>query len=152
MSNITMNRISPVILVVGINSHHKEAFVSTQYELLRRFHLRMPSLPLSVEVRERLNRLIHPDVRSQVESFFVDELGNNLFFGGPFFSKKSLLSPEADSIQQVRFAALKLSDGDPQRLSELISPFNGDVVELVSAAGLGSPTWKTCLPDQKTFT
>lgn len=126
--------------------------MSTKYELLRRFHLRPPPLPLSVEVRERLNRLVHPDARSQVESLLVDELGNNLFFGGPFFSRKSLLSPEADSIQQVRFAALKLSDGDPQRLAELISHFDGDVVELVAAAGLGSPTWNAWLPDQKSFT
>ncbi len=108
--------------------------------VLRKLHLRPPRLPLSDEVRLRLEQLFPSEARAQAQHILEEELGNNLFFG-PLVSYRKLLRPSSPAIQQVRCAALKLSEGNLDELQRLIARFDGDVVALVSEAGLEGNSW-----------
>ena len=116
--------------------------------ILRKLHLSPPPLPLSDEVRRRLERLFPPETRSDAQRLLEEEMGNNLFFG-PFVSYRKLLPPTSPAVQQVRCAAMKLSGGDLDALRHLVAQFDGDVVELVSASGLIGNSWAHWLPPEQ---
>ena len=84
--------------------------------------------PLSPETRRRVDLLFAPDDRPVAEELLVNECGNNL----PFNDKSDMFA-----LERLRFAALKLSDGDLQELRRAIQVAKEDWRDLLVAAGFG---------------
>lgn len=84
--------------------------------------------PLSPETRRRLNLLFAPDDRPAAEELLVNECGNNL----PFCDNSDMFG-----LERIRFAALKLSDGDLDELRRAIQVAKQDWRDVLMAAGFG---------------
>jgi hypothetical protein len=88
----------------------------------------METSSLSNEVKFRITRLFPPEQQEKVRQLLHDECGNNL----PFQQ-----NVDASGLDRARFAALKLSDGDMQKLEESIRIANRDWRDLLVWAGFG---------------
>jgi hypothetical protein len=87
-----------------------------------------PTMPidLSPETRRRLHLLFRPSDQAEAEELLVQECGNNL----PF-----LENSDEYGLERFRFAALKLSDGDLNKLYEEVGLAQQDWRDLLVAAG-----------------
>lgn len=88
----------------------------------------MTPVPLSHETRRRIDALFAPVGRAAAERLLVAECGNNL----PFCEHST-----AESLERLRFAALKLSEGSLQKLREAVELAKLDWRDLLMAAGFG---------------
>jgi len=85
-------------------------------------------VPLSGETLLRLELLFAPDTRELAELMLTVDCGNNL----PFHE-----SHDAKSLERVRFAALKVSEGELGKLEAAIKLAQIDWRDLLVAAGFG---------------
>lgn len=83
-------------------------------------------VPLSRETVRRLELLFAPDTQELAGLLLTLNCGNNL----PFHDSQS-----STSLERVRFAALKLSEGRLDRLEEAIKLAQTDWRDLLVAAG-----------------
>ena len=81
---------------------------------------------LSPETERRVAALFAEKTRSEVRALLVNECGNNL----PFCQDL-----DEFRLERIRFAALKLSGGDPQKLKRAIRMAKRDWRDLLMAAG-----------------
>jgi len=88
----------------------------------------MQSQPLSPETLRRLHLLFAPDDRAAAETLLVNECGSNL----PFLQKLDMFG-----LERFRFAAMKVSAGDLDRLREAVRMAQWDWRDLLVAAGFG---------------
>jgi hypothetical protein len=84
------------------------------------------SAPLTNEVKFRIGMLFSPDERDAASSLLANECGTNLPFCGN--STPANLDP-------VRLAALKLSEGDLEKLRKAIDLAKSDWRDVLVAAG-----------------
>jgi hypothetical protein len=89
----------------------------------------METSSLSNEVKFRITRLFPPEQQEKVRQLLHDECGNNL----PF--QKNV---DASGLDRVRFAALKLGDGNMESLEKAIALAKKDWRDLLMAAKFGS--------------
>jgi hypothetical protein len=103
----------------------------------------MSPMPLSLEAERRIDLLFHPDQRERVRVLLRDECGDNL----PLLPKVR----EKAYYDRFRFAALKLSNGDLERLQNAIRLAKTDWRDLLVAAGFANDIriHKSWLPDRK---
>jgi hypothetical protein len=87
------------------------------------------STPLTNEVKFRIGILFRPDEREYASGLLAVECGNNL----PFYANRT----PAD-LDRVRFAALKLSDGDLAKLRKAVDLAKRDWRDLLMAAGFAN--------------
>jgi hypothetical protein len=80
---------------------------------------------LSPGTRRRVDHLFQPEDREAAAQLLVDECGTGL----PFCSDL-----DARALERVRYAALKVSEGDLSRLREAVSQANVDWRDLLVAA------------------
>src|SRR5579864_2936721 len=97
---------------------------------------------LSADADERVCLLFSPEHRDEVRTMLIEECGNNL----PFCEEL-----DSSELDRFRFAALKLSDGNLDKLRKAISLANRDWRDLLVASGLANDPeahrrWK---PEQK---
>ena len=88
----------------------------------------MKPQPLSPNTRDRLNALFAAGDRAEAERLLVSECGNNL----PSCGKS-----DQYQLERVRYAAMKLSQGDLTSLQEAIDLAKIDWRDLLMAAGFG---------------
>ena len=81
---------------------------------------------LSPETLRRLELLFPPDTRELAELLLRSDCGNNLPLHEP---------QDAKGLERVRFAALKVSDGQLEKLEEAIRLAQIDWRDLLVAAG-----------------
>jgi hypothetical protein len=86
----------------------------------------MPTSILSSETQRRLEILFGVEDRAAAARMLVEECGNNL----PFLEKL-----DEHGLERYRFAALKLSGGDPGRLRQAVELAKQDWRDLLVAAG-----------------
>ena len=98
----------------------------------------MPSTPLTDETEKRIALLFPPDERESVRQLLRDECGNNL----PF-----LAEADSDRLDRFRFAVLKLSQGNLDKLGKAIRLAKSDWRDLLVSAGFGQPDHRRWLPD-----
>ena len=84
---------------------------------------------LSAETDERVRLLFPPEQREEVRTMLVEECGNNL----PFCQEL-----DSSNLDRFQFAALKLSDGDLDKLRVAISLAKRDWRDLLVASGFGN--------------
>lgn len=84
--------------------------------------------PLSFGTRRRLEALFEPADREEATRLLVERRGHNLSFPG---------DADALALERVRFAALKLSEGDLSRLNQAVELGETDWRDLLMAAGFG---------------
>lgn len=87
------------------------------------------TLKLSQRTQELVERLFNEPDRSNVVKWLVDECGNNL----PFCEKA-----DEFSIERLRFAALKIGNGDALKLLEAIELAKQDWRDLLMWAEFGN--------------
>jgi hypothetical protein len=80
---------------------------------------------LSHKTEQHIASLFPPDVRREVADVLLNQCGNNL----PFLEKS-----DEHELERVRFAALKLSDGEIGRLREAVKLAQQDWRDLLIAA------------------
>jgi hypothetical protein len=85
-------------------------------------------IPLSPETRRRLDLLFRPKDRADAVELLVKECGNNL----PFLEKL-----DEYQLERFRFAALKISGGDLNKLYRAVELAQRDWRDLLVAAGFG---------------
>lgn len=85
----------------------------------------MPASALSPETLRRVDLLFRPADRAEVVRLLFEECGNNL----PF-----LENDDAQGLERFQFAALKVSDGDLDRLYRAIDLAQKDWRDLLVAA------------------
>ena len=88
----------------------------------------MRKVPLSNETRRRLDALFREPQRQEATRLLIDECGNNL----PVLERL-----DEDQLERVRFAALKLSNGDLAALRRAVDLAKTDWRDLLMAAGFG---------------
>ena len=88
----------------------------------------MPDVLLSMETRRRLDALFDEPARAKAAHLLVTQCGSNL----PFDE-----ASDAQSLERVRFAALKPSNGDLGELQKAIELAQIDARDLLMAAGFG---------------
>jgi hypothetical protein len=81
---------------------------------------------LSPETQRRVNLLFRPEEQNIVATLLITECGNNL----PFLEKSNEYE-----LERIRFATLKLSDGNLDMLREAIEMAKSDWRDLLMAAG-----------------
>ena len=89
----------------------------------------MAGPPLSAETERRLHLCFPPELREGASRLLVEHCGNNL----PFCN-----DCDAGQMERIRFAALKLSEGDMAKLSEAVRIAQIDWRDVLVAAGFGS--------------
>jgi hypothetical protein len=92
----------------------------------------METPSLSNEVKFRITRLFPPEQQEKVRQLLHNDCGNNL----PF--QKSV---DASGLDRVRFAVLKLSDGNMDKLEEAIRIANQDWRDALVWAGFGDDVY-----------
>jgi hypothetical protein len=100
-----------------------------------------PEIPrkLSAETLRRIEAMFPPGVRFEVGELLLHRCGNNL----PFLEKA-----DEFKLERFRFAALKLSAGNIDKLRTAIALANEDWRDLLVSAGFGAAdTHKTWFPD-----
>ena len=115
----------------------------TFQECLRVLQSRMRRIgpDASYETRRRVELLFRPEGQAQAMELLERECG----YGLPGFKRAS----EAD-IERVRFAALKLSEGDLHNLREAVNLAKIDFRDLLLSAGFGDFTgYENWLPQKK---
>ena len=90
----------------------------------------MDHAPLSPATRLRMNALFAPADLDDAEMLLVEEFGRNLAFHKD-------ATPE--SLERVRFAALKLSEGQIERLCDAVQLAQADWRDLFMCAGFEKP-------------
>ena len=85
-------------------------------------------IPLSAETRVRLEALFPPEQRNAAAQLLTERCGDGL----PLTNKAN-----EDLWNRVRFAVLKLSEGDLQKLKQEIGGTNNDWRDTLVAAGFG---------------
>lgn len=83
-------------------------------------------MKISAETEKRIDLLFPPAVREQVRSLLIEKCGENL----PFAKGK-----EEGFYDRIRFAVLKLSDGDLEKLRRAVRLANEDWRDLLIASG-----------------
>jgi hypothetical protein len=91
----------------------------------------MMAPPLSRETQRRLDALFAASDRLEAERLLVEQCGNNL----PFDENL-----DAVQLERVRFAALKLSEGNLGSLRDAVELAQIDSRDLLMAAGFGEDT------------
>jgi hypothetical protein len=89
----------------------------------------MSGVPLSEPTRVRLEVLFRVEDREVAKAMLVTECGSNL----PFCERAT-----APQLERLRFAALKLSGGNLERLREAVELAKIDWRDLLMAAGFGN--------------
>jgi len=89
-------------------------------------------VPLSLEAERRIDTLFPHDQREQVRILLKEECGDNL----PLLPK----GRDEAYYDRFRFAALKLSGGDMERLQKAVELANLDWRDLLVAAGFANDT------------
>jgi hypothetical protein len=89
------------------------------------------SIPLSAETIGRLHLVFRRENRPEAERLLVEECGASL----PGLYRASDCTPE--SLERLRFAAMKLSGGQLDKLQQAIELANKDWRDLLMAAGFG---------------
>jgi hypothetical protein len=84
---------------------------------------------LSPETQRRVNLLFRPEEQNIVATLLINECGNNL----PFIEEL-----DEYELERFRFAALKLSDGNLDKLREAIELAKTDWRDLLMAAGFAN--------------
>ena len=100
-----------------------------KYEKSRKlvdFHMNTPLLSPATE--KRIGLLFSPHERELVRTLLVDKCGNNL----PGHENAG-----AEELDRIRFAALKLSEGDLAKLEKVLRLAGTDWRDLLMAAGFG---------------
>jgi hypothetical protein len=88
----------------------------------------MPIVPLSPETRRRLDALFAGADRDDAAELLVTRCGEEI----PGYRRG-----DQQTLERIRFAALKLSDGDLTRLETAIHLAEVDFRDLLMAAGFG---------------
>jgi len=88
----------------------------------------MTGVPLSSETQRRLDALFDGTERTTAADLLVNQCGNNLPFNE---------AADARSLERIRFAALKLSNGDLAELRVAIELAQRDSRDVLVAAGFG---------------
>jgi len=103
----------------------------------------MSPVPLSSEAVRRIDLLFCPDRREEVSVLLREECGDNL----PLLPK----GREEAYYDRFRFAALKLSNGDLDKLQKAIRLAKTDWRDLLVAAGFANDIkiHQSWLPDRK---
>jgi hypothetical protein len=86
-------------------------------------------LRLSPETQRRVNLLFRPEKQNIVATLLITECGNNLGFLGTL---------DEYQLERFRFAALKLSNGNLDKLREAIELAKYDWRDLLLAAGFAN--------------
>lgn len=86
------------------------------------------SPPLSPETERRVSILFSPETRAEASRLLAEQCGNNL----PFCEKLDQFQME-----RWRFSALKLSEGNIEKLSKAIELAKLDWRDLLVSAGFG---------------
>lgn len=95
---------------------------------------------LSPETERRIEALFPPSSRSEVAELLIHQCGNNL----PFLEKFNAIE-----LERFRFAALKLSAGNVDKLKEAIALAKADWRDLLVSAGFGTvDAHKSWFPDR----
>ena len=84
---------------------------------------------LSPETQRRVDLLFRPEEQNIVATLLITECGNNL----PFIEEL-----DEYELERFRFAALKLSDGNLDKLREAIELAKSDWRDLLMAAGFAN--------------
>jgi hypothetical protein len=101
----------------------------------------MGTPPLSHETEMRVVLLFPPEEQERVRVILVDECGHNI----PGFRKAGSLD-----IERLRFAALKVSEGRMDKLSEAVDLAKIDFRDLLMWAGFGDlESYKSWIPGRK---
>ncbi len=88
----------------------------------------LPPVPLSPATRQRVDRLFRHQDRATAAAMLADRCGNNL----PLLEALDELQ-----LERVRFAALRLSEGNLDELARAIELAKSDWRDLLMAAGFG---------------
>lgn len=88
----------------------------------------MSAIPLSPETERRLIIVFRAEQRVEARRMLMEECGNNL----PFLEKL-----DAQGLERYRYAALKLSEGDLEKLRRAVQVAKEDWRDLLVAAGFG---------------
>jgi hypothetical protein len=88
----------------------------------------MPTVPLSQETKQRMDFMFYNEDAIVAAHLLISECSNNL----PFCENDGPLE-----LERLRFAALKLSDGNVPPLLEAIELAQKDWRDLLMAAGFG---------------
>lgn len=97
----------------------------------RAYTAKVMALQLSPETRRRLDLVFRPEYRADAEALLVERCGNNL----PFCEQANVFE-----LERLRFAALKLSEGNLSKLRSAVDLANVDWRDLLMAAGFGDST------------
>ncbi|MAE67902.1 MAG: hypothetical protein CMJ18_26920 [Phycisphaeraceae bacterium] len=89
----------------------------------------MSHVPLSPRTTSRLRALFADEDRAEAERLLVEDCGDNL----PFCEGSN-----ASSLERIRFAVLKLSDGELPKLIEAIVLAQTDWRDLLVVAGFAN--------------
>jgi hypothetical protein len=97
---------------------------------------------LNSETEWRVTYIFPPDSREQARALLQEECGNNLPFCQNF---------DESATDRIRFAVLKLSDGDLNKLQKAIELAKTDWRDLLIAAGFANDIelHRSWLPDRK---
>lgn len=97
---------------------------------------------LSSETERRVALLFHPDQQDIVRIILLEECANNL---------PLLKDCDEVAIDRLRFAALKLSDGNVEKLRSAVNLAKTDWRDLLVAAGFARDinAHKSWLPEQR---
>jgi hypothetical protein len=85
-------------------------------------------LKLSKATEERLKKVFKPELQAEAARILVEECGNNL----PFCE-----SQDEKGMERVRFAVLKLSGGDLEKLKSWVKDAQKDWRDVLMDAGFG---------------
>lgn len=88
------------------------------------------SPPLSPETERRVSILFSPETRVEASRLLIEQCGNNL----PFFDRLDQFQ-----LERARFSALKLSEGNIEKLMKAIALAKSDWRDLFVAAGFTQP-------------
>ena len=100
----------------------------------------MASPPLSPETEKRIDMMFPPDQRAEVRRMLLEEVGHNLW---------GLEKLNEYQMDRYRFAVLRLSKGDFEKLPSVIEITNRDWRDLLVWSGFGSGDHNWWLPEKK---
>lgn len=89
---------------------------------------------LSPETQRRVDMMYPPEQREEVVRLLVEECGHNI--------PPTRLDEDEFAFERLRFAALKVSNGDIEVLRKAINLAKSDFRELLGAAGFAGSTSK----------